>query len=69
MSEFTETKAQSLIDTKSIIRIDANTFQVKSSTPGKSYVIENGICECLGFRYKKQCSHSVAAKILQAQSE
>ena len=36
MSEFTEKKAQNLIDTKCIIQIDDDTYQVKSSTPEKS---------------------------------
>jgi len=64
MSEYTQKKAQSIIDTKSILQIDDTTYQVKSSVPGKSYIIENGICECVGFRFRKTCSHTLAVKIL-----
>jgi len=65
MSAFTEKKAQNIINTESIIKIDENTYQVKSSIPGKSYIIEDGICECLGFRYRNTCSHILAAKLLE----
>jgi len=65
MSEFTEKKAQNLIDTESILQIDENTYQVKSSVPGKSYIIESGICNCLGFKYRNICSHAQAAKMIQ----
>jgi predicted nucleic acid-binding Zn finger protein len=65
MSAYTAQKAQNLIDTESIIQIDENTFQVRSSVVGKSYIIESGICECVGFRYRKGCSHVQAVQILQ----
>lgn len=63
MSAYTTQKAQNLIDTESIIQIDENTYQVRSSVAGKSYIIESGICECMGFRYRKDCSHIQAVKI------
>ena len=64
MSEHTEKKARSLIDTKSIVQIADNMYQVKSSTPGKSYFISDGECECIGFRIRKDCSHVQAAAIM-----
>ena len=69
MSEFTEKKAQNLIDTESILQIDENTYHVRSSVPGKSYIIESGICNCLGFRYRNICSHAQAAKMIQQKPE
>jgi len=65
MSEFMQKKAQSIIDTESILQIDNTTYQVKSSS-GKSYIIENGICECMGFRFRNTCSHVLAVKILDS---
>jgi len=68
MSEFTEKKAQNLIDTESIIKIDgSNTYRVKSSVPGESYVIESGFmqCQCKGFIYRNDCSHIQAVKMMQ----
>ena len=69
MSEFTEKKAQNLIDTESILQIDENTYQVRSSVPGKSYITESGICECLGFRYRNTYSHAQAVKMIQQKPE
>ena len=69
MSGFITKKAQNLIDQQSISKIDDSTYQVESSTPGKSYIIENGVCECLGFRYKKTCSHAIAVEILEQKAE
>ncbi len=69
MSEFTEKKAQNIIDTGSILQIDENTYQVISSVPGKSYIIESEICECLGFRYRNTCSHVQAANLLKQKTE
>jgi len=65
MSTHTTQKAQNIIDTESIIQIDENTYQVRSSAAGKSYIIESGICDCLGFRYRKDCSHVQAVQIIQ----
>ena len=65
MSEFIEKKAQNLIDTKCIIQIDDDIYQVKSSTPGKSYIISDEICECLGFKFRGKCSHVIAVQMLQ----
>ncbi len=65
MSEFTEKKAQNLIDTESIIQIDHTTYCVKSSTPGNAYIISDGICKCHGFKFRGMCSHTIAVEILQ----
>jgi hypothetical protein len=65
MSTYTAKKAQNMIDTESIIQIDENTYQVRSSVAGKSYIIESGICECVGFRYRKNYSHVQAVQIMQ----
>lgn len=69
MSEFIEKKAQNLIDTGSILQIDEKTYQVRSSTTGKSYIIKSGICECIGFRYRNTCSHAQAVKMIQQKPE
>lgn len=69
MSEFTEKKAQNLIDTESIMQIDENTYQARSSVSGKSYIIESGICECLGFRYRNTCSHVLAVNLMRQKTE
>jgi hypothetical protein len=67
MSQFTEKKAQNLIDTESIMQIDNTTYCVKSSTPGNAYIINHGICKCLGFKFRGMCSHTIAVEILQKQ--
>lgn len=67
MTQFTEKKAQNLIDTKSIMQIDDDTYQVKSSTPEKSYIISDEICECVGFKFRGECSHVIAVQMLQKQ--
>ena len=69
MTQFTEKKAQNLIDTKCIIQIDDDTYHVKSSTPGKSYIISDEICECLGFKFRGECSHVIAVQMLQKLEE
>jgi len=67
MSEFTEKKAQNIIDTKSIQIMDSGTYKIQSSTPGESYVIESGFmqCQCKGFLYRDDCSHIQAVKMMQ----
>ena len=65
MTQFTEKKAQNLIDTKSIIQIDDDTYHVKSSTLGKSYTIRDETCECVGFKFRGKCSHVIAVQMLQ----
>ena len=66
ISDFTEQKAQNLIDTQSIKKIDdVSTYQVKASILGKSYIIRNGICECKGYRFRSICSHVLAVKKMQ----
>ena len=41
-----------------VARIDEDTFQVKSgSRENHFYVISEGKCECLGFRFNGKCSH------------
>lgn len=69
MSKFTERKAQNLVDTCSIVQIDPDTYQVKSSTRGKSYIIESNVCSCAGFRFRRDCSHVRAANIMQESSK
>ncbi len=69
MTPFAEKKAQSLIATDSIIQIDDDTWQVRSSTLEKSYIISDGVCQCLGFKFREECSHVIAAKMLQESSE
>ena len=65
MTQFTEKKAQNLIDTQSIMQIDNDMYQVKSSTPGKSYIISDETCECVGFKFRGECSHVIAVQMLQ----
>ncbi len=69
MSAFTEKKARNLIDTQSIQQIDDDIYQVKASAPGKSYIISDEICECVGFKFRGECSHVIAVQMLQKQSE
>ena len=64
MSANTEKKAQRLINSGSIEQVAEKIYQVKSSTPGKVYIvmIEPPHCQCVGFVFRKECSHLLAAQ-------
>ena len=75
MSSNTIRKAQKLVDSDGIVKIEDDLFQVKSSSdPSKSYFVTSDSCECPGFKnfykfhhgegLKANCSHLEAIRIL-----
>ena len=76
MSYNTIRKAKKLVENGGVAKIDDELYQVKSSTdPEKSYMVERGSCECLGFKnfykfhhgkgLKANCSHLEAVRIFK----
>ena len=74
MSSNTIKKAEKLVETGCIVKIEDDIFQVKSSSdPSKSYFVTSDSCECLGFKnfykfhhgkgLKANCSHLEAIRI------
>ena len=74
LSSNTIRKAEKLVDTGGIIKIEDDLFQVKSSSdPSKSYFVTSDSCECPGFKnfykfhhgkgLKANCSHLEAIRI------
>ena len=74
MSSNTIRKAQKLVDSDGIVKIEDDLFQVKSSSdPSKSYFVTSDSCECPGFKnfykfhhgkgLKANCSHLEAIRI------
>ena len=74
MSSNTIRKAEKLVETGCIVKIEDDIFQVKSSSdPSKSYFVTSDSCECLGFKnfykfhhgkgLKANCSHLEAIRI------
>ena len=74
MSSNTIRKAEKLVETGGVVKIEDNVFQVKSSSdPSKSYFVTSDSCECLGFKnfykfhhgkgLKANCSHLEAIRI------
>ena len=74
MSSNTIRKAQKLVDSGNIVKIEDDLFQVKSSSdPSKSYFVTTDSCECPGFKNyykfhhgngkKANCSHLEAVRI------
>ena len=68
MSSNTIRKAEKLVETGCVVKIEDDIFQVKSSSdPSKSYFVTSDSCECLGFKnfykfhhgkgLKANCSH------------
>ena len=71
MSDYTEKKAQKLIDKKHIVAIDDTTYQIKATKEGESYIIDTTsmICTCKGYRFRKECSHVLAVEKLEVLKE
>ena len=80
MSSNTIRKAKKLVENSGVAKIDDELYQVKSSTdPEKSYMVERGSCECLGFKnfykfhhgkgLKANCSHLEAVRIFKKEKE
>ena len=74
MSSNTIRKAEKLVETGCVVKIEDDIFQVKSSSdPSKSYFVTSDSCECLGFKnfykfhhgkgLKANCSHLEAIRI------
>jgi|TARA_B100001167_G_C16700765_1_gene271573 hypothetical protein len=74
LSSNTIRKAEKLVETGCIVKIEDDIFQVKSSSdPSKSYFVTSDSCECLGFKnfykfhhgkgLKANCSHLEAIRI------
>ena len=72
-------KAKKLVENNSIVKIEDDLFQVKSSTdPAKSYFVTLDTCECQGFKnfykfhhgkgLKANCSHLEAIRIFQKEN-
>jgi hypothetical protein len=74
LSASTIRKAKKLVQDGNIVKIDEDLYQVKSSSdPGKSYVVTQDSCDCLGFKnfykfhhgkgMKANCSHLEAVRL------
>ena len=74
MSANTIRKAKKLVESGSVIKIDNDLYQIKSSSdPDKSYFVTQDTCECQGFKkfykfhhgkgLKANCSHLEAIRI------
>jgi len=80
LSSNTIRKAQKLVDTGGVVKIEDDLFQVKSSSdPSKSYFVTPNSCECPGFKnfykfhhgkgLKANCSHLEAIRIFLKESK
>lgn len=57
-------KAKRLVDGDMIIQIDADTYQIPSSSKKDHvHVISDGVCDCGGYKNYKLCSHTEAVKL------
>lgn len=76
LSANTLRKAKKLVESGSVIKIEDDLFQIKSSSdPEKSYFVTADTCECLGFKnfykfhhgkgLKANCSHLEAVRIFK----
>ena len=74
MSSNTIRKAEKLVETGGVVKIEDDIFQVKSSSdPSKSYIVTSDSCDCLGFKnfykfhhgkgLKANCSHLESIRI------
>ena len=74
MSASTIRKAKKLVESGGVEKIDADLYQIKSSSdPNKSYFVTPDTCECPGFKnfykfhygkgLKANCSHLEAIRI------
>ena len=74
LSSNTIKKAEKLVETGGVVKIEDDLFQVKSSSdPSKSYFVTSDSCECPGFKnfykfhhgkgLKANCSHLEAIRI------
>ncbi|MDC4212911.1 MAG: hypothetical protein MT333_06615, partial [Candidatus Nitrosopumilus limneticus] len=72
-------KAKKLVDSGYVIKIEADLFQIKSSSdPEKSYFVTGDTCECFGFKnyykfhhgngQKANCSHLEAIRIFKQEN-
>ena len=76
MSANTIRKAKKLVESGSIVKIDTDLYQIKSSSdPNTSYFVTSDTCECSGFKnfykfhhrkgLKANCSHLEAVRIFE----
>ena len=72
-------KAKKLVESNSVVKVEENLFQVKSSSnPSTSYFVNSDTCECQGFKnfykfhygkgLKANCSHLEAVRIFKKES-
>jgi len=80
MSASTLRKARKLVESNGIVKVDADLYQIKSSSdPTKSYFVSSDSCDCLGFKnfykfhhgkgLKANCSHLEAVRIFKKEKE
>ena len=78
MSENTIRKAKKLVENGSVVKVDDDLYQIKSSSdPEKSYFVTSDTCECAGFKnfykfhhgsgLKANCSHLEAVRIFKTE--
>jgi len=79
MSSNTLRKARKLFESGSVVKIEEDLYQIKSSSdPTKSYFVTSESCECEGFKnfykfhhgggLKANCSHLEAVRIFKKEN-
>lgn len=63
----TDEKAAKLVNSGSVAAVADGLYQVRGSKKGTSYMVDmsDGSCECLGFRFRKDCAHIKAARMFE----
>lgn len=57
-------KAEKIIQSDLIQKVDSNSFLIQGSK-GNVYEVTNGKCNCIGYRIKGDCYHAEATRIYQ----
>ena len=68
MSAHIAKRAEKMIRDEQIAEVAPHMYQAASSKPGVSYVVTTDPehCDCMGFTFRKDCSHLEAARRLDA---
>lgn len=63
-------KAEALIKKGKIGSVAPGIYQAEGSKPGTTYMVEVNppACDCMAFRFRRECKHIDAAMILERQS-